>query len=63
MNLDLMAEYHRRTDHGRDGVELDGFLCNCRQLFEEYVSTILTLLKKPEPDEPRAHPDTMIGKR
>lgn len=56
---DLMLAYHRRSDHGRDGVELDGFTCNCRELFEEYARSLLASAEQ----SPWAHPDTMIGKR
>jgi hypothetical protein len=30
---DLMLEYHKRSDHGRDGASFDSFTCNCRELF------------------------------
>lgn len=38
--MDLMLEYHRRTDHGRDGAELDSLTCNCRQLFDEHDKSV-----------------------
>lgn len=34
--MDLMYEYHNRTDHGRDGAAMDSLTCNCRQLFGRY---------------------------
>lgn len=38
-----MLEYHRRTDHGRDGYKLDErVVCNCRKLFAVHDLTIIT---------------------
>lgn len=31
--MSLMEEYHKRSDHGRDGTPLNGFLCNCEEIF------------------------------
>jgi hypothetical protein len=39
----MMIAYHERSDHGRDGEELDGPLCNCRTLFVDYTIRIAAI--------------------
>ena len=36
----MMVAYHVRSDHGRDGAELDSFTCNCRAIFIDYTMMI-----------------------
>lgn len=37
---DLMHEYHRRSDHGRDGSPVDAFLCDCRAIFAAHDARV-----------------------
>lgn len=40
----MMMAYHERSDHGRDGVELDDVpICNCRELFLNYTRQIAAI--------------------
>lgn len=32
--MNLLMEYHKRTDHGRDGASLGSLVCNCHDLFD-----------------------------
>ena len=43
----LMLAYHERSDHGRDGAELDSFTCNCRSLFDEHDRAVKADDRKP----------------
>lgn len=49
--MSLLEEYHKRSDHGRDGAPMDSFTCNCREVIAKHNDSILAPIVRAVEEE------------